>query len=107
MKMAEQAFHDSFLTLAACLNKPVLQVDIDASRFDAVEKAFAKEAAHRKRSWTVFHLLLEGFHMIAVDMCVPQDMDQIARSEAAGVGYEVGQQGVAGNVEGHAQTQVA
>lgn len=45
--------------------------------------------------------------MIAVDMCVPQDMDQIARSEAAGVGYEVGQQGVAGNVEGHAQTQVA
>lgn len=43
VKMPEQAFHDSLLTLAACLNKPVLQMDINASRFDAVEKAFARK----------------------------------------------------------------
>ena len=62
---------------------------------------------HGEGSWKVLHLLLEGFHMIAVDMCIPQDMDQIAGVETAGVGYEVGQQCIAGNVEGHAKSQVA
>ena len=45
--------------------------------------------------------------MVAVDMCIPQDMDQIARSQAAGMCYEVGQQGIAGNVERDAESQIA
>ncbi len=63
--------------------------------------------SHRERPRGVFQLLLEGLYVVAVDMGIPQDMHKVPRLQAAGVCYEVCEEGVAGNVEGDPQAQIA
>jgi hypothetical protein len=38
---------------------------------------FLNTHAYRKRFWQVLELFLQRLHMIAVNMCVPDNMDKI------------------------------
>ncbi len=52
-------------------------------------------------------LLGQGGDVVEVDVRVAHGVDQGGGDEVAGVGEHVGQQGVGGDVEGHAQAHVA
>jgi hypothetical protein len=38
---------------------------------------FLNTRAYRKRVWQILELFLQRLHMIAVNMCVPDNMDKI------------------------------
>ena len=53
-----------------------------------------------------FDLLLQGRDVVVVDMGVAKDVDEVARLHLEGVSYEDGKEGVGGNVEWDAKTNI-
>lgn len=64
-------------------------------------------AAYREMHGLIDELLLEGLHVVAVHVCIPQDMHEFASLEPAYLGNHACKEGIAGDVEGHPKSQIA
>lgn len=64
------------------------------------------EAEGRERMRLSVQLRANGFNVVLVNVVVSDHVDELLRSEAGHVGDHVGEQGVAGDVEGYAEPEV-
>lgn len=51
-------------------------------------------------------LLLQRVHVVGINVGVPQSVDKVAGLQPRHVGHHHGEQGVAGNVEGNAKSDI-
>ena len=58
-------------------------------------------------AWNIFELLLQGLHMVDINMSIPEHMDEVAGFEATDVSNEPSQQRIARYVERDPKTHVA
>mmetsp|Transcript_27304 Transcript_27304/g.73803 ORF Transcript_27304/g.73803 Transcript_27304/m.73803 type:complete len:383 (+) Transcript_27304:427-1575(+) len=61
----------------------------------------------RKVPRRVAQLLLQGLHVVCVDVGVPHHVHKLTRLQVADLGHHAGEQRVGGDVEGHPQAYVA
>lgn len=64
------------------------------------------ELERREWTWRALQLLLERLNVVRIDVRIAQCVDKVPGLQISDVRNHVRQQGVAGDVEGHAETHV-
>mmetsp|Transcript_23521 Transcript_23521/g.56245 ORF Transcript_23521/g.56245 Transcript_23521/m.56245 type:complete len:389 (-) Transcript_23521:616-1782(-) len=82
--------------------------DLQVLKRDVIDVCLLRiDLEGREGQGLVLHLLPEGLDVVAVDVGVPERVHKVAAAEAADVGDHAREQGVACDVEGHAEPEVA